>query len=133
MLHLWLLGLLISTSTTPDLGPQLTQLGIGALVAVPAWGACWKLWQAWQSSQAELKTLQLERVQDAKDAITRERELADRLGPLLAEAAKVLSTAPERFDQALGQVQASTRNSEVDGMMRRLESFVARLPQERGR
>jgi hypothetical protein len=71
-------------------------------------------------------------VQDSKDAVHRERELADRLGPLLAEAAKVLATAPERFDQALNQVRDATRSSEVDNLMQRLERTVGRISEERG-
>lgn len=123
---------LLSITQTSDLWPQLGQLGLGALVAVLPSTACSILWKALQSERSKSELLQLARIQDAKDAIARERELADKLGPLLASAAEVLSTAPARFDQALGQAQSATRMSEVDGMVQRLESAIARIAQDRG-
>jgi hypothetical protein len=123
---------LLSVTPTESLGPALQQIGIGALIAVPAYATSWKLWQMFSASQTEVKDLQLERVQDQKDQVIRERELADRLGPLLAEAAKVLATAPERFDQALRQVSDARGANEVDQLMRRLEDTVGRISRERG-
>lgn len=124
--------LLSATATDPTIWSQFSQLGIGALVAVPFSVGCSILWKALSAERTKNELLQLARVQDAKDAVTRERELADRLGPLLANAAEVLSTAPARFDQALGQVQSATRMSEVDGLMNRLEQTVSRIVTDRG-
>src|SRR6185295_9982657 len=101
-------------SATTDPSNPWTQLGIGALVAVPFSAGCSILWKALQAERTKSELLQLARVNDAKEAVHRERELADKLGPLLANAAEVLSTAPARFDQALSQVGSASRSSEVD-------------------
>lgn len=123
--------LLASSSDLVTLGPALTQIGVGSLIAAPAFATTWQLWKRLDKEREEVRLLQLARVQDAKDAVLRERELADRLGPLLANAAEVLSTAPARFDQALNQVQTASRSSEVDQLMQRLETTVRNIAQDR--
>lgn len=114
---------LLLVSASPD---PWTQLGLGALVAAPPSSFCWVLWRTLGTERSKNEALQ-------RDQITRERELSDRLGPLLAEAVKVLATAPERFDQALGQAQRATATGEVDSMMRKLEETVERISRERGK
>lgn len=57
------------------------------------------------------------------DRIAREQALSDKLGPLLAEAIRVLSTTPDRFEKALSQVEDASRASD-------LERTVARLMRE---
>lgn len=87
--------------TSVDLGPALTQIGIGALIAVPAYYMAWKLWQRstaadrqiavlnelWRQDQKEAAE---SRMQDQKDAATRDRALADRMAPLLENAVTTL-------------------------------------------
>jgi hypothetical protein len=98
-----------SVDNNIDLGPAIQSLGIGSLIAVPAWVICWQLWK---------------RLGEAQE---RERELSDRLGPLLAQSVDVLAKAPGQFDRALAEATTSTRSSEVDALMRRLEREVERL------
>ena len=102
-----------SVDNTPDLGPAIQSLGIGSLVAVPAWVICWQLWK---------------RLGEAQE---RERELSDRLGPLLAQSVQVLATVPGAVDKALAEATSSTRSSEVDALMRQLEREVERLREQR--
>lgn len=104
-------GFLVSVdpSTTVDLAPALQQIGIGILIALPAWAISWQLWKRLDSAQ------------------TRERDLYDRLGPLLASSVDILAKAPDRFDQALSQATSSTRSSEVDALMRQLERTVQHI------
>lgn len=119
------------SALTSDPNPW-AQLGLSSIVAVLLFGALSVVWKAYQAERNKNELLQIARVQDAKDSVTRERELADRLGPLLANAAEVLSTAPARFDQALGQVQSASRMSEVDNLMSKLEQTVSRIATDRG-
>lgn len=60
------------------------------------------------------------------DRIAREQALSDKLGPLLAEAIRVLPTVQERFEKALAQVEDSSRASD-------LERTVARLMREQSK
>lgn len=89
-------------ATSIDLGPALTQIGIGALIAVPAYATAWKLWGAREKALAENTRLR-------DDQIARERELAERTVPALVEAAKMLAQAPDRFDRALDRVRNRDR------------------------
>ena len=98
-----------TVDNAPDLGPAIQSLGIGSLIAVPAYVMVWLLWKERRESQE------------------RERELSDRLGPLLAQSVDILAKAPGQFDRALAESTSSTRASEVDALMRRLEREVERL------
>lgn len=60
------------------------------------------------------------------DRILREQALSDKLGPLLAEAIRVLSVTPDRFEKALTQVETASKASD-------LERTVARLMREQSR
>lgn len=125
--------MILASSSVPDLGPAIQQIGIGALIAVPAYVTSWQLWKRLDKSLTATNELQAERVKDRDAQVLRERELADRLGPLLAQAADLLATAPDRFDKALSQAQNALRSNEVDLLMRRLEGTVERISQERGK
>lgn len=102
----------VDPSTTVDLGPAIQQIGIGVLIAFPAWVISWQLWKRLDA------------------ALTREREWADRLGPLLATSVDILAKAPDRFDRALSQATSSTRSTEVDALMRQLEQTVKHIADE---
>ncbi len=135
----WYWPLLVSQTTTvptDSVGPALASLGIGVLVALPAYAALWGLWK-WARIQIdkkdiEIKALQLARVQDLQDQNNRDRELADRLGPLLAEAVKISSVVPERITQALNQASTSRSTGEANELVRRLEDIVQHIPRDRG-
>lgn len=101
------------------------RLGTASIVAVILSTGCWVLWRALQTERATTAALR-------QGEVLRERELADRLVPLLTEAVKVLSTAPERFDQALSQVQNATSATRTESLLTRLESVVGHIAQERG-
>lgn len=107
---MWLFA--VDPSTTVDLGPALQQIGIGVLIAFPAYVTAWQFWKK------------------LGDAQTRERELYDRLGPLLASSVDILAKAPDRFDRALSQATSSTRSTEVDALMRQLEQTVKHIAEE---
>lgn len=118
---------LSASATDPSQWTQVGQLGIGALVAVPFSVGCSVLWKSLQKEREKSDLLQLARVQDAKDAVIRERDLADHLVPLLSQAAELLSTAPARFDRALSQATDATRSNELETAVRRLEQSADRL------
>lgn len=107
-------------ATTVDLAPAIQQIGVGALIAVPAYVLSWLLWKRSDKASTECSELRAEQVM-------RERELSDRLGPLLAQSVDILSKAPDRFDRALSQANSSTRSTEVDALMRTLEQTVRRI------
>lgn len=111
---MWQILTAVDPSTTVDLAPALQQIGIGILIAFPAWVISWQLWKRLDSAQ------------------TRERDLYDRLGPLLASSVDILAKAPERFDRALSQATSSTRSTEVDALMRQLESTVKHIKDANG-
>lgn len=87
----------------------LSQYGLAGLVILALAGAVRLLW----NEVARLNA----------DRIAREQALSDKLGPLLAEAIRVLPTVQERFEKALTQVEDSSRASD-------LERTVARLMRE---
>lgn len=127
---MWILG---AAAQPVDLGPALQQIGIGVLIAVPAFTMLWLLWKRNDRLTDELSNNQAQRVEDQKAQVLRERELAERLGPLLAEAVKVLATAPERFDQAMNQAQSAVQRGEVESWIRRIEHSVEGINQERNK
>lgn len=99
-----------------DLGPALTQIGIGALIAVPAYGLSWRLWQAREKTLVECAQLR-------EDQVMRERQLNDTQVPLFTETARLLKAAAD----------AGPTTNEIERMMRRMEENVDRMARERGR
>ncbi len=104
---------LIELAADPSFG-QWSQIGIGALIAAPAYAVVAVLWKDRKKCEAEVKELN-------DKATSRERELADRLAPLLAEAARILSSAPAQFEQALRTTRTS---SEADQLIDKLSKLV---------
>lgn len=126
-----LLWFLAAGSTPIDLGPALQQIGIGILIAAPAFAGVWLLWKRNDQISGELSKNQAEQVADQKAQVIRERELSERLGPLLAEAVKVLASAPDRFDQALSQAQTAVQRQEVEQLIQRFKTAIADKERER--
>lgn len=58
-------------------------LGIGALIALPAWTTAWLFWRAWSNERTRSDTL-------ARELLARERELSGSTVPLLASAVERL-------------------------------------------
>lgn len=128
---MWLLG--AAQSPGIDLGPALQQIGIGILIAVPIAFVAWLLWNKNNELSAQLQKVQDERIQDQKDQVTRERELVSKLGPLLAEAVKILAAAPDRFDQALNQATTAIQRQEMERLVHKIEESVEGIAKDRGR
>lgn len=101
----WLLG----ASADPV---TLSQYGLAGIVILTLAAAVRMLW----NEVARLNA----------DRIAREQALSDKLGPLLAEAIRVLSVTPDRFEKALSQVEDASRASD-------LERTVARLMREQSK
>lgn len=108
-------------------GPALSQLGIGALVAVPSSTGCLVLWRAWQKERDKNELLQLARIQDAKDATLRERELSNTVVPMLSESSQLLATVPVRFEQALAQASDATRAGDLERAVKTLLTSAEQL------
>lgn len=120
-------------SQTIDLGPALQQIGIGVLIVAPIAALAWLLWKRNDRLSAEMADLQTARVEDQKSQVVRERELVERLGPLLAEAVRILAAAPDQFDRALNQAQSAIQRDKLEDLVRRLESEIADIAKDRGR
>lgn len=101
---------------------QWAQIGIGALIAMPAYAVVTVLWRDRGRKESEIKNLN-------DKATSRERELADRIVPLLTEAARVLASAPAQFDQAIKSV---TGGSDVDRVLSKLNRVIEDLDPDRG-
>lgn len=117
-------SLLLQASPNVDLGPAIQQIGIGALIAVPAYFTAWQLWKDNRSLRSASST-------EHTLALARERELLDRIAPLLATAADILAKTPERFDRALSGAQNATEKTELDRRMAQLEEVIRLAAQGR--
>lgn len=114
-------SLIISVATDPTSG-QWAQIGIGALIAMPAYAVVTILWRDRGRKEAEIKQLN-------EKATSRERELADRLVPLLTEAARVLASAPAQFDQA---IKSAAGAADIDRVLSKLNRVIGDLDFDRG-
>lgn len=121
---MWHWLLLVGAPTDPNGtwgAPPLVWIGAG--LSLPS-TASWLLWKdrgrQQQKSDQQLADLQLK-------YDNREKELSDRVIPLLTRAVDVLSEAPARFDAALQQASESTRRSEIELMMDKLGRAVNHL------
>lgn len=120
-------------SQTIDLGPALQQIGIGVLIVAPIALLAWFLWKRNDKLSTEMSDLQMLRVEDQKAQTARERELVERLGPLLAEAVRILAAAPDQFDRALNQAQSAIQRDKLEDLVRRLEGEISDIAKGRGR
>lgn len=108
--------LVIFADSAPD--PNLfTQLGVASVVAVMLSTGLFVIWR--QSLAKDVTIAELHAAQ-----LAREKELSERIVPLLVTAVEVLSTAPTKFDQALRAAQDSTQRSELDSVLSRLEATL---------
>lgn len=114
-------SLIISVATDPTSG-QWAQIGIGALIAMPAYAVVAVLWRDRGRKETEIKQLN-------EKATSRERELADRLVPLLTEAARVLASAPAQFDQA---IKSAAGGADIDRVLTKLNRVIGDLDLDRG-
>lgn len=130
---MWVLEAASGGGQTIDLGPALQQIGIGILIVAPIALVAWFLWKRNDAISVELSNLQEQRVEDQKAQVLRERELVERLGPLLAEAVRILAAAPSQFDRALNQAQSAIQRNEVETLIHRLETGIAQIAKDRGR
>lgn len=108
-------------SGTPSQWALVGQLGIGALVAVPFSSGCLVLWRALLKEREKSDLLQLARVQDAKEAVERERQLNDAMGPQLVLAATLLKEVPIQFERAYNQ---AGRTDEIDLLLGKLQRMI---------
>lgn len=92
-------------ATSIDLGPALTQIGIGVLIAAPAWLTSRVLW-------LKCEKLSDQNSQLREDQISRERELSTTAVPVLGECVRALT--------------AVAKATEEEVMMRRVEEQLAK-------
>ncbi len=101
---------------------QWSQIGIGALIALPAYTGLWALWKDRRRIERETRDLN-------DHALARERELSDRIAPLLTEAVRVLSIVPARFEESF---RTARETADVDKIVAKLttavEDMVGRKP-----
>lgn len=102
-------------SSAIDLGPALTQIGIGVLIAAPAWLTSRVLWQKSEKQSSEILHLREEwRSEVAQlrgDQILREREFSDKAIPVLGKCVEVLTSV--------------ARATEEEAMTRRIRDQIA--------
>lgn len=113
-----MLTLLLSQSpaTSPD-PLTFNQLGIAAVVCALLLAGLLIVWKQLLASQARERQL-------LADQVGREKEIADRIVPLLVSGLEVLTTTPAKFQQAMDQARSSTSRSELDLVLARLEDMV---------
>lgn len=92
-------------ATAIDLGPAIQQIGIGALIAAPAYAMLRVIWLKSEKQSAELS-------QSREDAISREREFSTGTVPVLQECVR-----------ALTEVAKAT---EEQTMLRKVEAEIAK-------
>lgn len=117
-----LLWVYLASSTTPSPPLDFSQLGIAAIVCVILSIGIWTLWREGKSKDAKIESLQLARIADAQAATGRERELADRYVPLLADTATALREAPTRFDRGFAEVAKAT--ADIERLVTRVEAVL---------
>lgn len=100
---------------------QWSQIGIGALIALPAWSAAIVLWKDRLRHERETQELN-------DDALARERELSDRIAPLLNEAVRVLSIVPSRFEESF---RTARETADVDKIVEKLTAAIDDMAQPR--
>lgn len=118
---MWELLMAVDPSTTVDLAPALQQIGIGILIAVPAYVTCWQLWKRLDRALSECSRLQQERV-------AREVELSTGTVPVMAQSVDLLSKVPESIRAALSEATGTIRSSDLERALRRVEQAAERLP-----
>ncbi len=96
---------------------QWSQIGIGALIALPAYAAGLALWKDRRRIERETRELN-------EHALARERELSDRIAPLLNEAVRVLSIVPTRFEESF---RSARETADVDKIVAKLTTAVEDL------
>lgn len=89
-----------------DINPW-AQLGIGALVAAPAYGAVTVLWQQSRAKDKVIAAKDDRIIALQEDRVARERLLNERLAPQLAQAADLLSRTPRAVDRTLQEAASS--------------------------
>lgn len=125
-----------------DLGQALQQLGVGAILLVPAYIAMrWLLARLnavedratarEDALQAKIDLLQQEKVDLVSAARDRERELADSMSPLLTKLGEVVHDAPEVIDKALTKAKDTEERQTTDKRMRSIEMAVDALLKSR--
>lgn len=140
---MWL-TLLATSTPTDSIGPALQQIGIGTLVASPAWFTAWLFWKRYLAKDQELKECQQQRVKDLQDAQllrvkdlqesqVRERELTDRAIPVLAESVKLSAVLPERITQSIREASSAQGAQRLEELMHRFEGIVNQFPRDSGR
>lgn len=122
--------ILLTQAPPSDL--TFSQLGIAAVICVLLSAISWTLWRQHTTDLAKIEALQASRVSDAQAAVAREREVADKLVPLLATSAEVLSTAPARFSQALDDARRTTESTELAQLVAQLKAAAKDIGSGRG-
>lgn len=109
-----------------DLSQLLAQLGVSA-VTVAAFGVAVRvLWNDNQSLRKEVRDVY-------STQVARERELADKMGPLLGTAIDVLARAPAQFDRVLSDARESSRVTDTDRKVEELKQSVEQMLREHRR
>lgn len=115
---------LLAQASSPDT-INFSQLGIASVICVLLLAGLLIVWKQLLASQARERQL-------LADQVGREKEIADRIVPLLVSGLEVLTTAPAKFQQAMDQAAASTSRSDLDSVLSRLEDTL-RNAKDRGR
>lgn len=113
--------------------PDFSQLGVFSIVCVILSTGILLVWRTWRSDlkadaatiaatigkyeaaltveRGRTEALRLENVVLQREALARERELVNGLGPLLADSVKIVAATPERVDKLLDRLERLGRSS----------------------
>lgn len=110
-----------------DLNTALQQLGVGAVLLVPAYVIIRWLMRRVEVLEGKNEALQEDKVALVKAARDRERELADSMAPLLAKLGELVHDAPEVIDKALTKAKDQEDRQTTDKRVRSIEVAVDAL------
>lgn len=104
-----------------DIIQAIGSIGVGAVLAVP-FVIVWRIAMARiHDLEEEVRTLNDDRLASVRAQVTRERELANSMVPLLQQAAEALRETPQVFDRAIEKVQGNVQRNESDLRLRQIE------------
>lgn len=102
------------------------QLGVTGIICAVLSLIAWTLWQDNKALRSQCSACQETRIADRDAWAQRDNERAERIIPLLSQAADALKLTPELFDRALGQARSGSSSSEVERLVRRMEQVIDR-------
>lgn len=111
------------TTSSPDVTSMLIAYGVAAPFAI----LCWLQLQRAQKREAHLEAT-IGKLQE--EAVTRERELAGRVGSMLYDGALLYRQGNERLVQGMERTQSPAEREEIESLVEQMRALVQRMEQK---